>query len=161
VAATPRGVCSIELGNRPDALIARLRERFPKAVVAKGGAEIEQWVRAVTSFAEVPTAHLNLPLDVRGTAFQRRVWNQLRKLPVGTTSTYGELAKRIGRPRAARAVARACASNPVALAIPCHRVIRGDGDVSGYRWGVVRKRLLLARERATGRPNKLRPLGIE
>jgi AraC family transcriptional regulator of adaptative response/methylated-DNA-[protein]-cysteine methyltransferase len=146
VAATPRGVCSIELGDRPDALIARLRERFPKAVVTKGGVELEQWVRATTRFAEAPTAHLNLPLDVRGTAFQRRVWNQLRKLPVGTTSTYGELAKRIGRPRAARAVARACASNPVALAIPCHRVIRGDGDVSGYRWGVVRKRLLLDRE---------------
>ncbi len=149
VAATPRGVCSIELGSRPALLARRLRARFPKAVVVEDGAELTQWVRAITRFLDAPVANLDLPLDVQGTAFQRRVWSELRKVPVGTTLTYGRLARRVGRPRAVRAVARACATNPIALAIPCHRVIGADGDLSGYRWGLARKRRLLERERTT------------
>jgi AraC family transcriptional regulator of adaptative response/methylated-DNA-[protein]-cysteine methyltransferase len=151
VAATPRGVCSIELGSRPDTLARRLRGRFPKAAVVEGRTELAQWVQAVTRFVDAPVADLDLPLDVQGTAFQRRVWRELRKVPAGTTLTYGKLARRIGRPRAVRAVARACATNPVALAIPCHRVIGGDGNLSGYRWGLARKRSLLERERAASR----------
>jgi AraC family transcriptional regulator of adaptative response/methylated-DNA-[protein]-cysteine methyltransferase len=151
VAATPRGVCSIELGSRPEPLARRLRGRFPKAHVVEDGAELAQWVRAVTRFLDAPVANLDLPLDVQGTAFQRRVWSELRKIPVGTTLTYGRLAQRVGRPRAVRAVARACATNSIALAIPCHRVIGTDGDLSGYRWGLARKRLLLERERTTAR----------
>lgn len=150
LAATARGVCSIELGDRAEPLTRRLRQRFPNASVAEDGATLRPWVQAIRRFLDAPRANLDLPLDIQGTAFQWRVWNELRKLPLGATLTYSALAERIGRPRAARAVARVCASNQVALAIPCHRVIGRNGDLSGYRWGVARKRRLLERERAAG-----------
>ena len=148
VAATSRGVCTIELGDSPDALRRRLGQRFAKATVVQDDRAVKPCVEAVTRYLDAPAQNIDLPLDVRGTAFQRRVWTALRRLRAGTTTTYTDLARRIGQPRAARAVARACASNTIALAIPCHRVIRGDGSLSGYRWGVERKRTLLDRERA-------------
>lgn len=148
VAATSRGVCAIELGAGPAVLLGRLCARFPKAEIVADGQSLKTWVESVTRFIDAPRHNLELPLDIRGTAFQRLVWKSLRRLRVGTTVTYAELARRIGRPRAVRAVARACASNVLAVAIPCHRVIRGDGELSGYRWGARRKRVLLARERA-------------
>lgn len=148
VAATPRGVCAIELGDSPETLRRRLGQRFPRAAVVQDDRAVKHCVEAVTRFLDTPAQNIDLPLDVRGTAFQRRVWTALRRLRAGTTITYADLARRIGRPSAVRAVARACASNTIALAIPCHRVIRGDGGLSGYRWGVDRKRTLLQRERA-------------
>ncbi len=148
MAASPRGVCAIELGARPAALRRRLHEWFPAAALVEGDPALERWTQSVVRFVDAPSRNLELPLDLRGTAFQRRVWRALRRLPPGATVTYAELARRIGRPRAARAVAGACAANPLALAVPCHRAVRGDGTVSGYRWGVERKRALLRRERA-------------
>ena len=146
VAATERGVCSILLGDDPDALARDLQDRFPKARLIGGDRDFERLVAKVVGFVETPALGLDLPLDVRGTAFQQRVWQALREIPAGTTSTYTKVAARIGAPRAVRAVARACASNAIAVAIPCHRVVRHDGGLSGYRWGVKRKRLLLERE---------------
>src|SRR5262245_29790384 len=148
VAATPRGVCSIELGDSAAVLARRLRSRFPRAALAEDRQRLRRWVGPLLRFVAAPAANLSLPLDVQGTAFQHRVWSALRRVPVGTTVSYTALARRIGRPRAVRAVARACATNSVALAIPCHRVVRSNGDLSGYRWGVERKRRLLALERA-------------
>ncbi len=150
VAATGRGVCAIELGDAPDALLGRLRERFPKAALDAGDADFRDWVGRVLAWVEHPRDALELPLDVQGTAFQRQVWDALRAIPRGRTASYAEVARAIGRPGAARAVAAACASNAVALAIPCHRVVRGDGSPSGYRWGAARKAELLRRERAAG-----------
>jgi AraC family transcriptional regulator of adaptative response/methylated-DNA-[protein]-cysteine methyltransferase len=149
VAATERGVCAILLGDDPDALARQLQDRFPKARLIGGDRAFERLVARVVGFVEQPALGLDLPLDVRGTAFQQRVWQALREIPAGTTSTYTKIAARIGAPRAVRAVARACASNTLAVAIPCHRVVRHDGGLSGYRWGVERKRLLLAREAAS------------
>jgi AraC family transcriptional regulator of adaptative response/methylated-DNA-[protein]-cysteine methyltransferase len=146
VAATDKGVCAILLGDDAEALVRELQDRFPKARLVGGDRAFEQLVAKVVGFVEAPKLGLDLPLDVRGTAFQQRVWQALRKIPAGSTVTYSELAKRIGQPKAVRAVAQACASNPVAVAIPCHRVVRTDGSLSGYRWGVERKRALLARE---------------
>jgi len=146
VAATERGVCSILLGDDPDALARDLQDRFPKARLIGGDRDFERLVAKVVGFVETPARGLDLPLDVRGTAFQQRVWQALREIPAGTTSTYAKVAARIGAPRAVRAVAQACASNAIAVAIPCHRVVRHDGGLSGYRWGVKRKRLLLERE---------------
>jgi len=147
VAATPRGVCAIELGDDEAAVVDALAQRFPHAErVAEPGALREALV-AVLRYVEAPRDGLVLSLDVRGTAFQRRVWRALRALQIGETTTYSALAAALGSPRAARAVAAACAANPLALAIPCHRVVRSDGDLAGYRWGVARKRALLARER--------------
>jgi AraC family transcriptional regulator of adaptative response/methylated-DNA-[protein]-cysteine methyltransferase len=154
VAATARGVCAIELGDDAGGLRRRLAQRFPKAQVVEDRHAVGRCVAAVTRFLDAPRGNLDLPLDVRGTAFQRQVWRALRRLRAGTTVTYAELAKRIGRPSAVRAVARACASNTIALAIPCHRVVRGDGALSGYRWGVERKRALLRRERAAAAANR-------
>ena len=151
VAATSRGVCTIELGDSAEALRRRLGQRFPRAAVVEDDRAVKHCVEAVTRYLDAPARNIDLPLDVRGTAFQRQVWTALRRLRVGATTTYTELARRIGRPRAVRAVARACASNTIALAIPCHRVIRSDGGLSGYRWGVDRKRRLLERERAAAR----------
>src|SRR5690606_16514107 len=131
----------------PHALVHLLQQRFPRAELIGADAEFEQWVARVIGFIEAPRIGLDLPLDLRGTAFQRRVWQALRGIPVGETVSYAQLAQRIGMPRAARAVAQACAANPLALAVPCHRVVRTDGALSGYRWGVERKRLLLERER--------------
>ena len=148
VAATGKGVCAILLGDDPDALVHELEDCFPSADLAGGDPEFEATVARVVGFVEAPALGLDLPLDVRGTAFQHRVWQMLRDVPAGTTASYREVAERIGAPKAARAVARACASNPLAVAIPCHRVVRSDGGLSGYRWGVERKRALLDREAA-------------
>ncbi|HMN80912.1 MAG TPA: bifunctional DNA-binding transcriptional regulator/O6-methylguanine-DNA methyltransferase Ada [Burkholderiaceae bacterium] len=148
VAATDVGVCAITLGDEPQPLIDELRQRFPKARLVGGDARFERWVAAVVGLVEQPGSNLELPLDVRGTAFQQRVWQALREVPAGRTARYTEIARRIGAPSAVRAVAQACASNNLAVAIPCHRVVRADGDLSGYRWGVARKRSLLEREGA-------------
>ena len=148
VAATARGVCAIALGDEPDALVHDLEDRFPLAEIVGGDPEFEALVARVVGFVEAPSLGLDLPLDIRGTTFQQRVWRALRDVRPGETATYGEIAERIGAPGAARAVARACASNPLAVAIPCHRVVRTGGGLSGYRWGVERKRALLDREAA-------------
>lgn len=146
VAQSRRGICAILLGDDPDVLVRDLQDRFPKAQLVGGDTAFEQLVAQVVGFVETPSVGLNLPLDVRGTAFQERVWRALREIPPGVTVSYAELAERIGAPKAVRAVAQACAANRIAVAIPCHRVVRRDGDVSGYRWGVERKRELLKRE---------------
>ena len=146
VAATDKGVCAILLGDKPEALVRELEDRFPRATLIGGDEDFEQWVAKVIGFVEAPALGLDLPLDVRGTAFQQRVWQALRKIPAGATVTYSEVAQRIGAPKAVRAVGQACASNAIAVAIPCHRVVRNDGSLSGYRWGVERKRALLDRE---------------
>ncbi len=146
VAATAKGICGIALGDDPDALLRDLQDRFPKARLVGGDSEFEQRVARVVAFVEAPALGLDLPLDVRGTAFQQRVWQALREIPAGATASYAQVAARIGEPKATRAVARACASNTIAVAIPCHRVIRNDGGLSGYRWGLERKQALLDRE---------------
>lgn len=146
VAQTPCGVCAILLGDDPDVLLRELQDRFPKAHLIGGDTDFEQTVAKVVGFIEAPGIGLSLPLDLRGTAFQQRVWQALRGIPLGQTASYSDVAQRIGAPTSVRAVARACAANPVALAVPCHRVLRIDGGISGYRWGVERKRALLARE---------------
>lgn len=148
VAATARGICAIELGEEATALVARLRGRFPRATLRDDASDAT--VARVVAMIEAPggAPAADLPLDVRGTAFQARVWAELRAIPAGRTASYGEVATRIGQPGAARGVASACAANPVAIAIPCHRVVRGDGGLGGYRWGTERKRELLRRERA-------------
>ena len=146
VAQSQRGVCAILLGDDPDVLVRDLQDRFPKANLIGGDHAFEQLVAQVVGFVEAPAIGLDLPLDVRGTAFQQRVWQALRGIPAGTTASYSEIAARIGSPRAVRAVAQACAANTLAVAIPCHRVVRNDGGLSGYRWGVQRKRALLDRE---------------
>ena len=146
VARSERGVCAILLGDDPADLVRELEDRFPQATLIGGDAEFEGLVARVVGLVERPEVGLDLPLDVRGTAFQRRVWQALREIPAGTTASYTEIARRIGSPKAVRAVAQACAGNPLAVAIPCHRVVRQDGGLSGYRWGVERKRELLRRE---------------
>ncbi|WP_134679080.1 bifunctional DNA-binding transcriptional regulator/O6-methylguanine-DNA methyltransferase Ada [Paracoccus ravus] len=146
VAATKTGLCAISLGDEAQPLVQELRARFPKAELAEGAADFAQIVRRVVAFVEAPGTGLDLPLDIRGTAFQRRVWQALQDLRAGETVSYAELAARLGEPRAVRAVAGACAANTLAVAIPCHRVLRSDGSISGYRWGVPRKRELLRRE---------------
>jgi AraC family transcriptional regulator of adaptative response/methylated-DNA-[protein]-cysteine methyltransferase len=146
VARSERGVCAISIGDDPDALARDLQDRFPRARLDGADAEFERWVAKVVGFVEAPRLGLDLPLDVRGTAFQQRVWQALRDIPPGETVSYTELAKRIGAPKSVRAVASACAANALAVAIPCHRVVRSDGGLSGYRWGVERKRALLERE---------------
>ncbi|MDQ3260066.1 MAG: bifunctional DNA-binding transcriptional regulator/O6-methylguanine-DNA methyltransferase Ada [Pseudomonadota bacterium] len=148
VAATDKGVCAILLGDEPDALLRDLQDRFPQARLIGGDKAFEQWVSKVVGLVEAPALGLDLPLDVRGTAFQQRVWQALREIPAGATASYSDIAERIGAPKAVRAVAQACASNAIAVAIPCHRVVRNDGGLSGYRWGVARKRALLERESA-------------
>lgn len=152
VAATDKGVCAILLGDDPEALVRDVQDRFPNAHLTGGEEEFDHLVATVVGFVEAPTLGIGLPLDVRGTAFQQRVWEALRAIPAGATASYGEIARRIGAPRAVRAVAGACASNAIAVAIPCHRVVRRDGSDSGYRWGIDRKRALLEREAAPGVP---------
>jgi len=149
VAQSERGVCAILLGDDPDALLRELQDQFPRARLVGGDAGFERTVAQVIGFVEAPQLGLDLPLDVRGTAFQQRVWQALRAIPAGETLTYAQIAERIGAPRAVRAVGQACAANRLAVAIPCHRVVRRDGDLSGYRWGVDRKRALLEREGAS------------
>ena len=146
LAATPKGICSIQFGESTDALERALRHEYPKAEISRSSRELAPHIRAIRERIR-GQGELPLPLDIQATAFQRLVWEQLQAIPRGETKSYGEVARAIGRPKAARAVARACASNPVAVAIPCHRVVREDGSAGGYRWGVRRKRKLLALER--------------
>jgi AraC family transcriptional regulator of adaptative response/methylated-DNA-[protein]-cysteine methyltransferase len=146
VAQSDRGVCAILLGDDPGELARDLQDRFPRANLIGGDGEFEQLVAKVVGFVEAPGIGLDLPLDVRGTAFQQRVWQALREIPAGQTASYTDVANRIGAPNSARAVAQACAANALAVAIPCHRVVRNDGGLSGYRWSVERKRALLERE---------------
>jgi AraC family transcriptional regulator of adaptative response/methylated-DNA-[protein]-cysteine methyltransferase len=146
VASSKKGVASILLGNDPDELVHNLQDRFPKANLIGADSDYEVLVARVVGFIEAPNLGLDLPLDVRGTAFQQRVWLALRKIPAGQTVSYAEVARRIDAPKATRAVAGACAANNLAVAIPCHRVVRNDGSLSGYAWGVERKRMLLDRE---------------
>ena len=148
VAQSAKGVCAILLGDDADALVRDLQDRFPRARLLGADADYEQWVAKVVGLVEQPGRGLDLPLDVRGTAFQQRVWSALQQIPVGETASYLDIAERIGAPKAVRAVAQACAANSLAVAIPCHRVVRQDGGLSGYRWGVERKRALLDREAA-------------
>jgi AraC family transcriptional regulator of adaptative response/methylated-DNA-[protein]-cysteine methyltransferase len=150
VASSKKGVASILLGTDPDTLVRNLQDRFPKARLIGADGDYEALVARVVGFVEAPNLGLDLPLDVRGTAFQQRVWQALQEIPVGQTVSYAEVARRIGSPTAVRAVAGACAANNLAVAIPCHRVVRNDGSLSGYAWGVERKRVLLDREAALG-----------
>jgi AraC family transcriptional regulator of adaptative response/methylated-DNA-[protein]-cysteine methyltransferase len=146
IGASAGGLCVLMLGDDRETLPRAARERFPDAEASEGGADFESLVTRALGLIEQPGQGWDFPLDIEGTPFQRRVWKALREIPPGSTTSYAQIAERIGQPRAARAVAGACAANKIAVAIPCHRVVRGDGDVSGYRWGVARKRELLARE---------------
>jgi AraC family transcriptional regulator of adaptative response/methylated-DNA-[protein]-cysteine methyltransferase len=152
VAASERGVCAIMLGDDPEELVIDLQRRFRNAELIGGDTGFERLVAVVVGFVEEPCKGFDLPLDIRGTAFQQRVWKALREVPPGETASYAEIARRIGSPAATRAVAGACAANPIAVAIPCHRVVRTDGGLSGYRWGVERKRELLRREHGCEEP---------
>jgi AraC family transcriptional regulator of adaptative response/methylated-DNA-[protein]-cysteine methyltransferase len=153
VAESDQGVCAILLGDEPGLLVEELQDRFSQADLVGADPGFEQRIAQVVGLIEAPGIGLELPLDLRGTAFQRRVWAALRRIPAGETISYAALASRIGQPRAARAVAAACAANPVAVLVPCHRVVRTDGTLSGYRWGVERKRALLTRERSAAPRN--------
>lgn len=146
VAQSERGVCAILLGRGPELLLRDLQDSFPQANLIGGDAAFEQIVARVVGFVESPRLGLDLPLDIRGTAFQQRVWRALQRIPAGLTASYSDIAKLIGCPKSTRAVAAACAANTLAVAIPCHRVVRNDGALSGYRWGIERKRKLLERE---------------
>ncbi len=146
VASSEKGLCCITLGDDPEFLLADLQRRFRKAELVGGDADYEETVAQVIGFVEAPQLGLQLPLDIRGTAFQQRVWQALREIPSGRTVSYADIAAKIGSPKSVRAVAGACAANSIAVAIPCHRVVRTGGDLSGYRWGVERKRTLLDRE---------------
>jgi AraC family transcriptional regulator of adaptative response/methylated-DNA-[protein]-cysteine methyltransferase len=148
VASTDKGVCAILLGDDPGKLVRDLQDQFAKAELIGADKEFESTVAIVVGFIDSPRKALGLPLDVRGTAFQRQVWEALCRIPAGSTATYAALAQAIDHPKAVRAVAQACASNMLAVAIPCHRVVRSDGEISGYRWGVERKHVLLDREAA-------------
>ena len=147
VAATEQGICQIDFGDTPDALHTRLQTNFPQATLETGDADFEAIVAQVLAFLDAPDQNLTLPLDIQGTAFQQRVWAALQNIPVGTTASYAEVATHIGQPKAARAVAQACAANRLAVAIPCHRVVRSNGELGGYRWGIERKQTLLDREK--------------
>jgi AraC family transcriptional regulator of adaptative response/methylated-DNA-[protein]-cysteine methyltransferase len=146
VAQSERGLCAILLGDAPEPLVRDLHDRFPRTDFTCGGAGFEQVVATVVGFVEQPRLGLNLPLDIQGTAFQQRVWQALQAIPPGQTLSYTEVAQRMGVPKSVRAIAGACAANALAVAIPCHRVVKHDGGLSGYRWGVERKRVLLGKE---------------
>lgn len=146
VAESGKGVCAILMGDDPEELIRDLGKRFPKANLIGVDRALEDTVAKVISFVEAPGIGLDLPLDLRGTAFQQRVWQALREIPLGKTVSYSDLAQTIGMPKSTRAVAMACGANKIAVAVPCHRVVRNDGGLSGYRWGVERKSILLERE---------------
>ncbi len=146
VAQSPIGVCAILLGDDPEQLLNNLQDKFPNAELIGGNDDFEQLVAQVVGFIEAPEIGLNLPLDIQGTAFQQRVWQALRNIPVGETKSYSDIAEKIGQPSAVRAVANACGANMLAVAIPCHRVVRSNGDLSGYRWGIDRKQALLLKE---------------
>lgn len=149
IAASEKGVCAILFGDDPEELRCDLQDQFPRARLIGSDKSFEELTAKVIAFVEAPGQGLDLPLDIRGTAFQHRVWDALRRIPVGSTASYAEIAEKIGAPKAVRAVARACATNRIAVAIPCHRVVRSDGGLSGYRGGVERKRALLAKEAKT------------
>ncbi len=146
VAATAQGICAIDFGDTPETLTAQLQARFPKAQLQASDPAFSSWVAQVLALIETPDRGLDLPLDIQGTAFQQRVWQALQTIPPGTTMSYTEVAKQIEHPTAVRAVATACAANTLAVVIPCHRVVRSNGALSGYRWGIERKRALLERE---------------
>jgi AraC family transcriptional regulator of adaptative response/methylated-DNA-[protein]-cysteine methyltransferase len=146
VAASDKGVCAILLGDDPEALVRDLQKQFPRADLAGGDKDFEKLAAKVIGFVESPRRGPDFPLDIQGTAFQHRVWDALRRIPAGSTASYAEIAQKLGSPKSVRAVARACAANHLAVAIPCHRVVRTDGAPSGYRWGVERKRALLNKE---------------
>ena len=146
VAQSQRGVCAILLGDDPEILLSNLQDRFPRATFIGADKKFERLVARVVGFVEQPARGLDLPLDIRGTAFQQRVWQALRKIPAGSTRSYTDIARKIGAPNSARAVAQACGANALAVAIPCHRVVRNDGALSGYRWGIERKQALLKLE---------------
>ena len=150
VAQGERGLCALLLGDDPETLLRDLQDRFPRATLSGGDAVFDAVVARVVGFVEAPGLGLDLPLDIRGTAFQQRVWKALRDIPAGHTASYAEIAARIGAPKSVRAVAQACAANSLAVAVPCHRVVKSDGSLSGYRWGIERKRALLEREGAIG-----------
>jgi AraC family transcriptional regulator of adaptative response/methylated-DNA-[protein]-cysteine methyltransferase len=147
VAATRAGVCAVLLGDEKEALLNDLRGRFRNANLSAGETGFDRIIEQAVKVVEEPGSAVTLPLDIRGTVFQQKVWNALRQIPVGQTTNYREIARKIGLPKAVRAVAGACGANPVAVAVPCHRVLRSDGDISGYRWGIQRKRALLEREK--------------
>ena len=146
VAATDKGVSALYLGDRDAALKSSLEKEYPRATIAENKNGMKKWVGAIVDHLRGHEPHLDLPTDVQATAFQRRVWEELRRIPYGTTRTYAQVAKAIGKPRAIRAVARACATNPVSVVVPCHRVVRADGNLAGYRWGIDRKAALLKHE---------------
>jgi AraC family transcriptional regulator, regulatory protein of adaptative response / methylated-DNA-[protein]-cysteine methyltransferase len=146
VAINDKGICAILLGDSERGLLRDLRERFPRADLAQDAAKLAPTLPRVIGFVESPGGDFDLPLDPAGTEFQQRVWRALRRIPAGRTASYADIARRIDAPKSFRAVAQACGANPIALAIPCHRVVRNDGALSGYRWGVARKRALLDRE---------------
>ncbi len=148
VAATERGVSAVYLGDAQNKLVAELREEYPCAEISAATGGAERWVREIVQRIEGKPAQVDLPLDLQATAFQRRVWQELQRIPRGTTRTYSQVARALGSPKSVRAVARACATNPVSIVVPCHRVIREDGNLAGYRWGLSRKQRLLATERA-------------
>jgi len=148
VASSQRGLCAIALGDTPEALQRELQGRFPRAEWVGSDPALACWMAQVASFLAAPADAPDLPLDIRGTAFQQRVWQALRKIPPGQTASYAAIAAAVGHPQAVRAVAGACAANPLAIVIPCHRVVRSDGGLGGYRWGIERKAALLACERA-------------
>jgi AraC family transcriptional regulator, regulatory protein of adaptative response / methylated-DNA-[protein]-cysteine methyltransferase len=147
VASTEKGICAIDFGESPETLIEGLKTRFPKALLREPDVEFSGWVAQVIAFIETPKRGLDLPLDIQGTAFQQRVWKALQTIPPGSTLSYSEVAQQIEMPSAVRAVATACAANTLAVAIPCHRVVRSNGELSGYRWGIERKRALLEQEK--------------
>ena len=159
VARSQRGVCAISLGDDAGLLLRELQDRFPRAELVGGDTGFERLVAQVVGMIEQPNLGIDLPLDVRGTAFQQRVWQALGQIPPGQTASYAQIAQRIGSPTSVRAVAQACASNTLAVAIPCHRVVRSDGALSGYRWGVERKRELLLRENESLSSSSQRPPG--
>ncbi|MBT0726463.1 bifunctional DNA-binding transcriptional regulator/O6-methylguanine-DNA methyltransferase Ada [Rosenbergiella australiborealis] len=148
VAQSEKGICAISLGDDPEPLINQLQTQFPHAELRGGDNHYEQYIADVIRYIEQPRLTWHLPLDIQGTVFQERVWRALREIPIGTTASYSDIAERLGAPKAVRAVAQACAANRIAVIIPCHRVIRRDGSLSGYRWGIDRKQVLLSREKA-------------
>jgi AraC family transcriptional regulator of adaptative response/methylated-DNA-[protein]-cysteine methyltransferase len=148
VGFTERGVSAVYLGDKDKLLEAALHQEYPRAEIHRESGAKSKWVGDVLAYLRGTQPRLNLPLDLAATAFQMRVWEELRRIPYGTTRTYSQIAERIGHPKATRAVARACATNPVSLVVPCHRVVRADGSGSGYRWGLARKDALLEQEKA-------------
>jgi AraC family transcriptional regulator, regulatory protein of adaptative response / methylated-DNA-[protein]-cysteine methyltransferase len=154
VAATQRGVSAVYLGDSDEPLKKALAQEYPRAEIRQDAAGIGPWVRGIIRHLRGQEPHIDLPLDVQATAFQRRVWEELRRIPYGSTKSYTEVARAIGKPKAIRAVARACATNPVSIVVPCHRVVRQDGNLAGYRWGLKRKEALVAKERSLANRGK-------